>query len=71
MGALEAYWHGQDDLARLIVNYCQAQFLSLFVVLAGIKEVRVAVEKAQRVQTEAGRETILLIDEVHRFNKTQ
>jgi len=62
---------GKTTLARLIAKYCQAQFLSFSAVLAGVKEVRTVVDKAQRVRSEEDRETILFVDEVHRFNKSQ
>lgn len=62
---------GKTTLARLIAHYCQAQFISLSAVLAGVKEVRAAVDKAQRVRSEEGYGTVLFVDEVHRFNKSQ
>jgi putative ATPase len=62
---------GKTTLARLMANYCQALFLNLSAVLIGVKEVRMAVDKAQRAQAEGERETVLFIDEVHRFNKSQ
>jgi putative ATPase len=62
---------GKTTLARLIAEYSGAQFLSLSAVLAGVRDVRDAVEKAQRLWREEQRRTILFVDEVHRFNKAQ
>ena len=62
---------GKTTLARLIANYCDADFISISAVLAGVKEVRAAVAKAQENQQMHGQRTILFVDEVHRFNKSQ
>ncbi|HXH02133.1 MAG TPA: replication-associated recombination protein A [Candidatus Competibacteraceae bacterium] len=62
---------GKTTLARLIARYGNAQFLSLSAVLAGVKEVRQAVEQAQALRQSEGRRTVLFVDEVHRFNKAQ
>jgi len=62
---------GKTTLARLIARRVQAQFLSISAVLAGVKEVRAAVEQAKQVRAQSGRATILFVDEVHRFNKAQ
>lgn len=62
---------GKTTLARLIASYCQAQFLSFSAVLAGVKEVRDAVGRAQRTWSDKGHGTVLFVDEVHRFNKGQ
>ena len=62
---------GKTTLARMIAQHAQAQFLSVSAVLAGVKEIRGAVEKAQQVRAEQGRGTVLFVDEVHRFNKSQ
>ncbi len=61
---------GKTTLARLLAAQVDAQFLSLSAVLAGVREVRAAVERARRAR-EAGRATVLFVDEVHRFNKAQ
>jgi putative ATPase len=61
---------GKTTLARMIADYADAQFLSLSAVLAGVKDIRAAVESAQ-FQRGSGRSTILFVDEVHRFNKSQ
>ncbi len=62
---------GKTTLARLIAGYCKAEFLNLSAVLAGVKEVRGAVETARTMWREARRRTVLFVDEVHRFNKAQ
>jgi putative ATPase len=61
---------GKTTLARLIAGQYQAEFIGLSAVLAGVKDVRAAVERAQGLKTE-GRRTVLFLDEVHRFNKAQ
>lgn len=61
---------GKTTLARLIAQHCDAQFLTISAVLAGVKDIRVAIEQARQVQ-QYGRQTVLFIDEVHRFNKAQ
>ncbi len=61
---------GKTSLARLIAELCDAHFITLSAVLAGVKDIRAAIDEA-RQQQGAGRSTILFIDEVHRFNKAQ
>ena len=61
---------GKTTLARLIASYVDAQFLSLSAVMAGVKEIRAAVEQARQAAG-SGRKSLLFIDEVHRFNKSQ
>ena len=62
---------GKTTLGKLIANYCDMEFITLSAVLAGVKDVRAAVAKAQQLQQEQGRRTLLFVDEVHRFNKSQ
>ncbi|HMZ11591.1 MAG TPA: replication-associated recombination protein A [Plasticicumulans sp.] len=62
---------GKTTLARLIAGHCDAHFIALSAVLAGVKEVRAAVEEAQAVRAREARATVLFVDEVHRFNKAQ
>ncbi|MGQ0501114.1 MAG: replication-associated recombination protein A [Panacagrimonas sp.] len=63
---------GKTTLARLIARHVDAQFLSLSAVLAGIKEIRESVACAQaEASALTGRRTVLFIDEIHRFNKSQ
>ncbi len=62
---------GKTTLAKLIARYTDADFVSLSAVLAGVKDIREAVARAQATRTQFGRNTILFVDEVHRFNKSQ
>lgn len=62
---------GKTTLARMIANYCNAQFLSISAVLAGVKDIRNAIEQAKQFQAMYQKPTILFVDEVHRFNKSQ
>jgi putative ATPase len=61
---------GKTTLARLIAAHADAEFLALSAVTSGVKDIRAAVEVA-RQQRALGRQTILFLDEVHRFNKAQ
>ncbi|MFN3414852.1 MAG: replication-associated recombination protein A [Caldimonas sp.] len=61
---------GKTTLARLMADAFDAQFLQISAVLAGVKDIREAVEQAQ-VGKSQGRRTIVFVDEVHRFNKAQ
>ncbi len=62
---------GKTTLARLIARYCDMQFISLSAVLAGVKDVRAAVDSARALRESEGRGSVLFMDEVHRFNKAQ
>ncbi len=61
---------GKTTLARLMAHHFDADFIQISAVLAGVKEIREAVERA-RINQGMGRQTILFVDEVHRFNKSQ
>jgi putative ATPase len=61
---------GKTTLARLCSGCCDAQFLALSGVMAGVKDIRESVVQAHKAR-EAGRSTVLFVDEVHRFNKAQ
>jgi putative ATPase len=61
---------GKTTLARLLSHQTRALFLSVSAVLAGVKEIRAAIDQALQARATA-RKTILFVDEVHRFNKTQ
>ena len=61
---------GKTTIARLMADAFDAQFISIAAVLGGVKDIREAVEKAHLAQ-EQGRRTIVFVDEVHRFNKSQ
>jgi putative ATPase len=62
---------GKTTLARLVARTCDAEFVALSAVMAGVKDVRAAVEQAQLLRRERERRTVLFLDEVHRFNKAQ
>lgn len=62
---------GKTTLARIIAAHCDAYFISISAVLSGVKEIRAAVAQAKRQQQENGQQTLLFVDEVHRFNKSQ
>jgi len=62
---------GKTTLARILAHSFSAEFIPVSAVLAGVKEIREAVERAQSVLSQYGRRTILFVDEVHRFNKSQ
>ena len=61
---------GKTSLARLMASTCDARFLSVSAVLSGVKEIRAAIEEAQFYRQQ-GQRTVLFVDEVHRFNKSQ
>ena len=61
---------GKTTIARLMADAFDAQFISIAAVLGGVKDIREAVETALLAQ-EQGRRTIVFVDEVHRFNKSQ
>ncbi len=62
---------GKTTLARLIAQNADAEFIALSAVMAGVKDVRAAVEQAQAHRAMKGRRTVLFLDEVHRFSKSQ
>ncbi|MEJ1958625.1 MAG: replication-associated recombination protein A [Nitrosomonadales bacterium] len=62
---------GKTTLARLMASVFDAEFVPLSAVLSGVKDIREAIAQAQQVLQERGRHTILFVDEVHRFNKSQ
>jgi putative ATPase len=63
---------GKTTLARLIANHSEAQFLTLSAVMAGVKDIREAMVSAQMERNaKPPRRTVLFIDEIHRFNKSQ
>ncbi len=61
---------GKTTLARMVTAQASAHFISLSAVLSGVKDIRAAVEQA-KIQRGQGRDTVLFVDEVHRFNKSQ
>jgi len=62
---------GKTTLARLMASAFDAEFVPLSAVLSGVKDIREAIAQAQQVLQQSGRHTILFVDEVHRFNKSQ
>jgi len=62
---------GKTTLARLMAKAFNAEFIAISAVLAGVKEIREAVERAKLARDQYGRATIVFVDEVHRFNKAQ
>ena len=62
---------GKTTLAYLVSSSTGRRFVELSAVTAGVKEVRAVIEEARRTVGMGGRETVLFIDEVHRFSKTQ
>lgn len=63
--------HRQDYPARLVAAHADAEFITLSAVLSGVKEIREAVAQAKANRLQKNRRTILFVDEVHRFNKSQ
>ena len=62
---------GKTTLARLIARRTDSQFIALSAVMAGVKDIRAAVERAKQHRQISRRGTVLFLDEVHRFNKSQ
>jgi putative ATPase len=62
---------GKTTLARLMAQAFNAEFIAISAVLAGVKDIRDAVQRAEIALQQTGRHTILFVDEVHRFNKSQ
>ncbi|KAF8107943.1 hypothetical protein N665_0116s0142 [Sinapis alba] len=66
---------GKTSIAKSLINSCndpsQYRFLSLSAVTSGVKDVRDAVETAKKLNLEGKKRTVLFMDEVHRFNKSQ
>tara|TARA_B100000780_G_C21106087_1_gene446675 strand:+ start:476 stop:1822 length:1347 start_codon:yes stop_codon:yes gene_type:complete len=62
---------GKTTLAKILATACDYHFESLSAVLDGVKEIRATIERARFHQTSGSKQTILFVDEVHRFNKAQ
>ena len=62
---------GKTTLARLIAKYVNADFITFSAVTSGVKEVREIIKKAKERKTMFTQDTVLFIDEIHRFNKAQ
>lgn len=61
---------GKTTLAKLLAHYADAEFLAISAVMDGVKEIRECVQRAQHYQQQ-GKKSLLFVDEVHRFNKSQ
>lgn len=62
---------GKTTLARLMAEAFDAEFIALSAVFSGVKDIREAMNRAELTLQQSGRHTILFVDEVHRFNKSQ
>ena len=62
---------GKTTLARMIAHQCDAHFMSISAVLAGVKDIREKVAEARERLNGMGQRSVLFVDEVHRFNKSQ
>jgi putative ATPase len=62
---------GKTTIARLMAKAFDAEFVALSAVFSGVKDIRAAMESAEKELARSGRHTILFVDEVHRFNKAQ
>ena len=62
---------GKTTLAKIIANSCEAQFIAVSAVLSGVKDIRAAIERAKQHYKLHAKETVLFVDEVHRFSKSQ
>lgn len=62
---------GKTTLAKMIAHHSVAEFISISAVLAGVKDIRSAVADAKKIRLEKNKTTLLFVDEVHRFNKSQ
>ncbi len=62
---------GKTTLARMIAHYGDAHFETLSAVLSGVKDIRAAIARAEEYRAGEGRKTVLFVDEIHRFNKSQ
>ncbi|HEB63075.1 MAG TPA: replication-associated recombination protein A [Gammaproteobacteria bacterium] len=62
---------GKTTLARMIARCADVHMIEISAVMAGVKEVRAAVDQAKKIRQKENRGTLLFVDEVHRFNKSQ
>lgn len=62
---------GKTTFARLLAHHFDVDFRTLSAVLDGVKEIRAAIDTAKYQRQQTGRDTLLFVDEVHRFNKAQ
>lgn len=62
---------GKTTMARLMADLFDCAFIAISAVFAGVKDIRQAMEQAQQTLDTTGRQTLLFVDEIHRFNKSQ
>lgn len=62
---------GKTTLARLMADLFDCAFIAISAVFAGVKDIRQAMEQAQQTLDTSGKQTLLFVDEIHRFNKSQ
>ena len=62
---------GKTTLARLMANAFDSEFIALSAVFAGVKDIRAAMDQARHNLDQFGKHTLLFVDEIHRFNKSQ
>ncbi len=62
---------GKTTLARMVAATTQAHFIAFSAVLSGIKDIKAVMVEAEAARARLGRRTILFVDEIHRFNKSQ
>src|SRR5262245_42994250 len=62
---------GKTTIAHLVASAGDRRFVAMSALSAGVKEVRAVIDEARRVRRTGGQPTVLFIDEVHRFSKTQ
>lgn len=62
---------GKTTLAQVVAQHTRSQFLSVNAVLSGVKDLRLAIGKAKSFREQVNRRTILFVDEVHRWNRSQ
>ena len=62
---------GKTTLARLSAKAFDREFIAISAVLAGVKEIRESIQQAEQSLAQSGKQTILFVDEIHRFNKSQ
>jgi putative ATPase len=62
---------GKTSLAQLIKSYSKARFVQLSAVTAGVKDLKAVIDEARMWKSRQSRETVVFVDEIHRFNKSQ
>jgi putative ATPase len=62
---------GKTTLARLMADLFDCEFIAISAVFAGVKDIRAAMDQAQQTLDSTDRQTLLFVDEIHRFNKSQ